>query len=119
MANAGTSLAAGLVPGARLVGRVHKQEWGSVSQVESRLTASRERGVRPGGVLGWPSRPVWHRGGNPVHNNDERDDSSCSCWKVDLPAESFGSGRQVAFLVGSIAAKPGLSGRRDELLQRI
>jgi hypothetical protein len=66
MANAGRSVAAGLVPGAWHVSHVlQTQQTGSVSQVESWSKLAREREPRPGGVLGWQSRPVWHRAGNP------------------------------------------------------
>ena len=56
---------------------IQTQHSGSEVQVDSWSTLARERGGRPGGVLGWQSRPVWHRAGNPMHNTDERTDSSC------------------------------------------
>ncbi len=79
---------------------------------------TRERGRMLSGVLGWQSRSVWHRVGSPEHNTDERDDSFFLL-VGRLAAGAFAPRRQVASLVGNLAAKPDLSGKRDRLLQRI
>ena len=52
------------------------------------------------------------------NHNDERDDSSFLL-VGRLAAGALSPGRRVASLVGNLAAKPDLSGRRDRLLQRI